>query len=79
MHPSWARLLRDQCAAAGVPFFFKQWGEWRIKSEVDPTALNLHDYEQRMLDEGTSGPFVRVGKKAAGRLLDGLQHDEVPA
>jgi protein gp37 len=28
MHPVWARSLRDQCAAAGVPFFFKQWGEW---------------------------------------------------
>lgn len=28
MHPDWARGLRDQCAAAGVPFFFKQWGEW---------------------------------------------------
>lgn len=28
MHPEWARSLRDQCAAAGVPFLFKQWGEW---------------------------------------------------
>ena len=28
MHPEWARRLRDQCAAAGVPFLFKQWGEW---------------------------------------------------
>ena len=28
MHPDWARSLRDQCAAAGVPFFCKQWGEW---------------------------------------------------
>lgn len=28
MHPDWARSLRDECTAAGVPFFFKQWGEW---------------------------------------------------
>ena len=28
MHPGWVRSLRDQCAAAGVPFLFKQWGEW---------------------------------------------------
>lgn len=28
MHPNWVRTLRDQCDAAGVPFFFKQWGEW---------------------------------------------------
>ena len=24
--PAWFRTLRDQCTAAGVPFFFKQWG-----------------------------------------------------
>ena len=28
MHPGWVRSLRDKCAAAGVPFLFKQWGEW---------------------------------------------------
>ncbi|MGE0768287.1 MAG: DUF5131 family protein [Hyphomicrobiaceae bacterium] len=28
MHPEWAREIRDQCRSAGVPFFFKQWGEW---------------------------------------------------
>lgn len=28
MHPNWARSIRDQCQEAGVPFFFKQWGEW---------------------------------------------------
>jgi protein gp37 len=28
MHPHWARDLRVQCASAGVPFLFKQWGEW---------------------------------------------------
>jgi len=28
MHPDWVRAIRDQCAAAGVPFFFKSWGEW---------------------------------------------------
>lgn len=28
IHPDWARSIRDQCASAGVPFFFKQWGEW---------------------------------------------------
>ena len=29
MHPDWARSVRDQCAAASAPFFFKQWGEFR--------------------------------------------------
>lgn len=34
-HPDWIRSLRDQCLAAGVPFFFKQWGEWHPTSGVD--------------------------------------------
>ncbi len=38
MHPDWARSLRDQCAVAGVPFFFKQWGKWApIVSSGGPT------------------------------------------
>jgi protein gp37 len=32
MHPEWVRNLRNQCNAAGVPFLFKQWGEWEIAS-----------------------------------------------
>ncbi len=35
MHPDWARLLRDQCEVAGVPFLFKQWGEWAPDECVD--------------------------------------------
>lgn len=67
MHPDWARSLRDQCAAAGVPFLFKQWGEWlpdNQNSDVSPP----HD----------KNGAIRVGKKRAGRLLDGVQHDGYP-
>jgi len=39
MHPDWARSLRDQCVAAGVPFFFKQWGEWAEASKGEATHL----------------------------------------
>lgn len=53
MSPEWAVALRDQCAAADVPFFFKQWG--------------AHDSRGR-----------RVGKKKAGRCLDGLYFDAIP-
>jgi protein gp37 len=35
MHPDWARSLRDQCKAAGVPFLFKQWGNWRAAHWFD--------------------------------------------
>lgn len=33
-HPDWFRSLRDQCRTAGVPFFFKQWGEWLPQNHV---------------------------------------------
>jgi len=29
MNPDWPKDLRDQCIGAGVPFMFKQWGEWQ--------------------------------------------------
>lgn len=84
MHPDWARSLRDQCKAAGVPFLFKQWGEWIDDFNIDAAALHspqiadpneyFHECEW---ESGVSS--WRVGKKAAGRLLDGRTWDEVPA
>jgi protein gp37 len=38
MHPDWARGLRDQCGAAGVPFFFKQWGNHVHATQCDLTG-----------------------------------------
>lgn len=35
MHPDWARSLRDQCVAADVAFFFKQWGSWAEVASAD--------------------------------------------
>ena len=70
MHPDWARSLRDQCQAAGVPFFFKQWGEW-LPSMQDGTP----GYNQEI---NCSDRPVRVGKKAAGALLDGCEWREFP-
>ena len=60
-HPDWLRVLRDQCIAAGIPFFFRQWGEWAP-----------------LLRESPVQSLVRVGKRAAGRLLDGRSWVEMP-
>lgn len=91
MHPDWARSLRDQCAAADVPFFFKQWGEWvapRTASENEiekPTGWLKEDgnWLTQEMDEDEFAQhncewMVRRGKKAAGRLLDGVEHNAFP-
>ncbi len=76
MHPDWARQLRDQCVAAGVPFLFKQWGE-HVTEDQSPDDIVLPSQRWHLL--GNSGPgFYRVGKKAAGRELDGRTWDEYP-
>jgi hypothetical protein len=50
MHPDWARSLRDQCAAAGIPFFFKQWGNWNQvydRDAEDPDWRRCGSVEQK--------------------------------
>lgn len=80
MHPDWARSLRDQCAAAGVPFLFKQHGEWLPHDKSDPRLPDL--ISSHGTDRCVSWPggsvSVRVCKKAAGRLLDGVEHNGFP-
>jgi len=86
MHPAWARGLRDQCSAAGVPFFFKQWGEWRpsMSPKGDgPSHWVLPDGEYRAIENAESWPtgalpMRRSGKAAAGRDLDGRTWDQLP-
>jgi protein gp37 len=38
MHPKWVADVRDRCVAARIPFFFKQWGEWKPICEIDEDA-----------------------------------------
>jgi protein gp37 len=53
MHPQWAESLRNQCVAAGVPFFFKQWGDWSPMAPLD--ALGRFDFrrDHAMANDGT--------------------------
>lgn len=77
MHPYWVRSLRDQCQAEGVPFFFKSWGDWCAASQCTiwesgkysvPGPMPFGDYQS----------VHHVGKKNAGRLLDGREWAEYP-
>jgi protein gp37 len=83
MNIAWARAIRDQCVATRTPYLFKQWGEWFPYGEMDAEgATNSVTRGEkhglwREWPEG-EGFSVRLGKKAAGRYLDGRTWDEVP-
>lgn len=76
MHPDWARSLRDQCIAAGVPFFFKQWGEYCYPEQMPRDTYQWVDAAVNLAGNGDYNTPFRVGKKKAGRLLDGRTWDE---
>ena len=69
MHLDWARSVRDQCQTAGVPFYFKQWGAYAWHPR-----LTQHN---GTVTSNSEQP-IRVGKKAAGRMLDGREWKEMP-
>jgi len=94
MHPEWARSLRDQCKEAGVPFLFKQWGEWcppeNVPTYKNKGAVRTADwfnnewnfgFENLANDDGhidNEPEMFRIGKKHTGRLLDGKDHTNFP-
>ncbi|MHB8928922.1 MAG: phage Gp37/Gp68 family protein [Bacillota bacterium] len=86
-HPDWIRGLRDQAKAAGVPFYFKQWGEWVTEGQ-SPEDIVLPGWswcpwaekdEDGEYTRGDQTAVYKVGKRAAGRLLDGAEYSEMPA
>ncbi|GLS13637.1 phage Gp37/Gp68 family protein [Hydrogenophaga electricum] len=86
LHPDWVRSLRDQCQAARVPFMFKQWGGWLPAKEgrsitgrvlvLEGAAPFSKNPKWHGFEDGQQ--VARVGKKAAGRLLDGVEHNGRP-
>ena len=93
-HPDWARGLRDQCVAAGIPYFFKQWGNWaphldRDKDDPDWRAPYTHmEHSDKFCFLNAAGGcgfhgerlyvMERSSKSAAGHLLDGREWREFP-
>lgn len=90
MHPDWVRSLRDQCTAAAVPFLFKQWGEWAPHTVLpggDEGGDLRRGHVRYLPGDGreADGTFrqgdaavARLGKRVAGRLLDGKTHAGYP-
>lgn len=95
MHPDWARALRDQCYAANVPFFFKQWGEWApgecadfAPTQTERTASffagrwsfgSLTPKASEEMHRYDAPDLYRIGKQRAGRTLDGVEHNAWPS
>lgn len=93
-HPDWVRALRDQCALAEVPFFFKQWGEWGPgEANAGPAVRSerVASWWGNSWNFGTLTPkqsaethrddepdVYRLGRKNTGRMLDGVVHDAWP-
>lgn len=94
MHVDWVRSIREQCVTAGVPFFFKQWGEyipeghiWNDPMAEDPTVLNpeadakLNSFKklEALAYQWPDTTFsYRVGKRDAGCILDGKVWHQFP-
>jgi protein gp37 len=76
MNPEWTRSLRDQCQDHGIAFHFKQWGGWSPNTSGQQNAVRTASLAQ---SSGAPIHVTFVGKKAAGRVLDGREWNEVPA
>ena len=91
MNPDWARRLRDQCRAAAVPFFFKQWGAWKKYNPIQHGSnekRHFIDWQGRLLGPHEPNPdgldmrdwerIVRSGNKDADARLDGVEWRQFP-
>lgn len=82
MHPAWALSIRDQAVAAGVPFLFKQWGDYANETVAgtEPVLAELKPNQSVAWGDGATNHirFTRVGKKRAGRLLGGRLWNQYP-
>lgn len=82
MHEDWARGLLYQCQVAGIPFFFKQWGQWLPYRQATPEQKWATGTSRSCLaGDGNipmSGHWLRLSKKSAGRRLDGREWNEFP-
>lgn len=86
MHPDWPRQLREQCAIAGVAFHFKQWGAWREPANIAEEEASVwvgldgtvYKDVTEVPDTSRASMMFRDGRKAPGRLLDGVEHNAFP-
>ena len=81
MNPAWVRSIRDQCQSAGIPFLFKQWGEWIGGYHDLPGELQgrVNDGDLSQMETVDDVPMYKFGKHSTGRLLDGVEWNQSPS
>lgn len=77
MNPEWVESLREQCLEANVPFLFKQWGDWAVADPYEQ-FVEEHQIIEFSRQDGTPIQMKKVGKKAAGHLLDDESWAQIP-
>ena len=82
MHVEWPRHLRDQAEAAGVPFFYKQTGEYIPATSYPgyPKTAPAKQYWRNVSSEKGKAPnlMFRVGTSNSGNTLDGKTYLQQP-
>lgn len=89
MHPDWVRNIQKQCQEQNVPFFFKQWGEYRpIKNSIEYENTNevvwitkdnrIAVCKTNRVPMTMAAAMIRVGKSKSGAILDGKEYKEFP-
>lgn len=72
LHPDWIRSIKNQCMAANVPLFFKQWGEYAPHADTGKCK------KVSVVNNGIGYEMCKVGKSDAGSLLDGKEWKQYP-
>jgi protein gp37 len=75
MHPDWARQIRDECAEAGVDFWFSGWGKWAPYGMGKGQSIGS---KKRTVLDASGDAMINVGTVRSGRLLDGIEHNQQP-
>ncbi len=83
LHPDWVRSVRDQCQMAGVPFFFKSWGEWlpvgeKPSGEFIPIGKKDALRRLHLWEDEKGNVSIKVGHKHSGHLIDGQEYRQIP-
>jgi protein gp37 len=77
MNPEWVRCIRDACSMINIPFFFKGHGQWKIAETIEQANEYTRNLKTPKICQlpGSSLVYYNIGKKLAGRELDGREHN----